>query len=360
MRQRAQDAGTLRTTPQEVVRYDGGNIELAPVDPQVVYVPTYNPWAVYGAPVTPYPGFSLLGAIGDFLGSGALRYGLGIAMSAFTHTPWGWLAWGLDWLAHSLMFHQTDWYSHSTTVAHWGFPHHGFYAYAGHAGFSRMPHEYARASRNGSWGSESWRRSGYNSGGWHSFDRGTERRLETGRENFGADRSAHGFQSFRGDGRSIAGVNGFNRSLERAPEERGGYRSAYDNRTTFNHGAEGLNRSESYRASAGNFSRGQLGGGQFRGNEFRGNEFRDRSAESFSRSSSFSSSKSHSGGMHLFGGHSEKSFNGHSGGFGGGHAPKGFRGGNFKAKNFGSKSFGGHAHGGGGHSGGHGGGKHHG
>ena len=29
-----------------------------PPIPQVVYVPTYNPWAVYGAPVDPYPGFS--------------------------------------------------------------------------------------------------------------------------------------------------------------------------------------------------------------------------------------------------------------------------------------------------------------
>ena len=57
LRQRAQNAGTLQNTPQEQMSYDQGNIELAPPDPQTVYVPQYNPWNVYGAPVQPYPGF---------------------------------------------------------------------------------------------------------------------------------------------------------------------------------------------------------------------------------------------------------------------------------------------------------------
>ena len=58
MRQRAQAAGNLQNTPQETVSYDQGNIEVAPANPQVVYVPAYNPWAVYGQPIYPYPGFS--------------------------------------------------------------------------------------------------------------------------------------------------------------------------------------------------------------------------------------------------------------------------------------------------------------
>ncbi len=63
MRQRAQAAGTLQSTPQQAVRNDQGYIQLMPVNPQVVYVPTYNPWTVYGEQVSPYPGFSLLGAV---------------------------------------------------------------------------------------------------------------------------------------------------------------------------------------------------------------------------------------------------------------------------------------------------------
>jgi hypothetical protein len=87
MRQRAQAAGNLQSTPQETVSYDQGNIEVAPVNPQVVYVPAYNPWGVYGQPISPYPGFSLLGAMGSFVGAlwgggfGAspVSFGLGIA-----------------------------------------------------------------------------------------------------------------------------------------------------------------------------------------------------------------------------------------------------------------------------------------
>src|ERR1039458_2607218 len=49
LRQRAQAAGNLQSSPQEQVSYDQGAIELAPPSPQVVYVPAYNPWTVYGA-----------------------------------------------------------------------------------------------------------------------------------------------------------------------------------------------------------------------------------------------------------------------------------------------------------------------
>ena len=64
MRDRAQAAGNLQNTPQQEVIQDQGNIEIAPPTPQVVYVPQYNPWAVYGQPLAPYPGFNFFGAIG--------------------------------------------------------------------------------------------------------------------------------------------------------------------------------------------------------------------------------------------------------------------------------------------------------
>ena len=137
MRQRAQAAGNLQNTPQETVSYDQGNIEVAPANPQVVYVPAYNPWAVYGQPVSPYPGFSLLGAIGSFvggalsaglgvgLGASPVSFGLGILMTAFNRTPFGFIGWGLSWLAQAVLFHQSSYFTHSTTVADWGFAHGG-------------------------------------------------------------------------------------------------------------------------------------------------------------------------------------------------------------------------------------------
>src|ERR1039457_2110904 len=148
MRQRAQAAGNLQSTPQEAVSYDQGNIELAPVNPQLVYVPAYNPWAVYGQPVSPYPGFSLLGALGSIVGSAPLRYGLGIAMTAFSSTPWGWLAWGLSWLTQSVLFNHSNYYSNSNTVADWGFPYGGLRAASA---MGRLPHSVNRTADSYGW-----------------------------------------------------------------------------------------------------------------------------------------------------------------------------------------------------------------
>ena len=144
MRSRAQEAGNLQSTPQQEVIQDQGNIEIAPPTPQVVYVPQYNPWAVYGQPVNPYPGFNVLGAIGSFVGNALLQWGPGIAMNAFAVTPFGWLGWGLDWLAHAIFFGNNVWCTHSGSVRDWGFAHgggrywgaHGELAgYGNHGGF---------------------------------------------------------------------------------------------------------------------------------------------------------------------------------------------------------------------------------
>jgi Protein of unknown function (DUF3300) len=145
MRQRAQAAGTLQSTPQEAVSYNQGYIQLAPANPQVVYVPAYNPWAAYGQPVALYPGFSFgdaLGAVGSFLGAG-MRFGAGIGMAAFMHTPFGWAGWALNWLASSIFFQQSPYYSHSTSVAHWGGSR-GGYGGSQVGGINRTPRGFDR------------------------------------------------------------------------------------------------------------------------------------------------------------------------------------------------------------------------
>ncbi len=143
MRQRAEDAGTLQSTPQEAVSYNQGYIQLAPPDPQVVYIPAYNPWTAYGQPVSPYPGFSfsgVLGAIGSVLGNG-MRFGGGIGMAAFSHTPFGWAGWVLNWLASNILFHQSPYQSQSTSVAHWGNAGGGYYGGQG-GGINRNPNRF--------------------------------------------------------------------------------------------------------------------------------------------------------------------------------------------------------------------------
>jgi hypothetical protein len=57
MRQRAQKAGKLNSNEQEKVTTQGNTIIVEPANPEVVYVPAYDPWLVYGEPVVAYPGW---------------------------------------------------------------------------------------------------------------------------------------------------------------------------------------------------------------------------------------------------------------------------------------------------------------
>ncbi len=58
MRRKAHQAGTLQSTPQQVVQTQVVEtkevIVIQQADPQVVYVPSYNPTVVYGPAVYPY------------------------------------------------------------------------------------------------------------------------------------------------------------------------------------------------------------------------------------------------------------------------------------------------------------------
>src|SRR5207245_6662669 len=57
MRQEARQAGKLDSNEQENVTTQGNTIVIEPANPDVVYVPAYDPWLVYGAPIVAYPGW---------------------------------------------------------------------------------------------------------------------------------------------------------------------------------------------------------------------------------------------------------------------------------------------------------------
>ena len=101
MRAKAQSAGTLQTNSQITVTTPAANtIVIQPANPQVVYVPQYNPTVVYGAPVVvpyyvapPLP----VGSVGLYFGSGVTVgavFGGGGWGGGF---GWGWHAWGVNW-----------------------------------------------------------------------------------------------------------------------------------------------------------------------------------------------------------------------------------------------------------------------
>ncbi len=125
LRARAEQAGNLQSTPQEQVVDNPGYISVAPANPQVVYVPAYNPWVVYGEPVAAYPGFYAGVEFGEAVGS-AVEFGLGFAVDAFLRVPFGLFAWGLDWIGGGILFHEGCYWPHGGYEMHdWGFEHGG-------------------------------------------------------------------------------------------------------------------------------------------------------------------------------------------------------------------------------------------
>src|ERR1700751_5860154 len=98
MRKRAQESGNLQSTSQEKVSNHGSTIVIEPADPEVVYVPEYDPWLVYGAPLAVWP--SWYWYPGLFLAGPGIGFGLGFGIGFFGGFGWGWHHWGDDWRGH--------------------------------------------------------------------------------------------------------------------------------------------------------------------------------------------------------------------------------------------------------------------
>jgi len=100
LRAQAKKAGNLKTTPQQVVGDQGGNVTIAPADPQVVYVPDYDPELVYGYPIGLWPGFyPWWGVTGPYIG-----FGIGFGVGPFLGFGWGWGGWGFDWYHRGILY----------------------------------------------------------------------------------------------------------------------------------------------------------------------------------------------------------------------------------------------------------------
>jgi len=97
LRQRAQAAGTLQSTPHEAVETDGQAITIAPADQTVVYVPVYSPAVVYAPwPWPDYPPFWFPAPLGfDFYGEPVLWWDVPVVLPL-----WGWCRW--HWHDHGL------------------------------------------------------------------------------------------------------------------------------------------------------------------------------------------------------------------------------------------------------------------
>src|SRR5580698_5257454 len=147
MRGRAQQSGNLKSTQQQTVSVQSQppgqappppppandpnapppqqtvivqpppqTIIIQPAQPDVVYVPTYNPTVVYGAPVAVYPGYST----GAMVATSLISFGVGIAVGAAISggggcCVWGWNSWGCGWHNNTVVYNHNTYISNSNT-----------------------------------------------------------------------------------------------------------------------------------------------------------------------------------------------------------------------------------------------------
>lgn len=215
MRKRAQDAGNLQSNTQQQVKNNNNTIAIEPANPEVVYVPTYDPWLVYGEPVGIWPGWYWYPGL--YVDGPGLYFGLGFGLGFFGGYGWGWNRWGFDWGRRSLLYNHGAYFSHSSTFAHRGDFYHGRGDFGGRGGFSgsRGPSDSRGFSGSrgpsdsrgfsGSRGFEPSRgaQGGTRSGAFSGFDHGGVARgySSAGRSSFGGSRGGFsGGGGFHGGG----------------------------------------------------------------------------------------------------------------------------------------------------------------
>jgi uncharacterized membrane protein YgcG len=116
LRQRAQQAGNLQSTQQENVTMQDDAISIEPTDADVVYIPEYDPWSVYGDPLDPYDGWDW--TPGFYYDGPGIGFGLGIGIGLYGGFGWGWHHWHADWHEHDLRDGDHRYVSHTTDFNH--------------------------------------------------------------------------------------------------------------------------------------------------------------------------------------------------------------------------------------------------
>ena len=90
MREKAYAKGNLKTTEQQKVVVAGQDIEIEPANPEVVYVPYYDPMSVYGDWWWPgYLPYAYFPFWGPFFAWGPFGFGFGIGVGPYWGGGWG-------------------------------------------------------------------------------------------------------------------------------------------------------------------------------------------------------------------------------------------------------------------------------
>ncbi|MFZ0952177.1 MAG: DUF3300 domain-containing protein [Candidatus Sulfotelmatobacter sp.] len=258
MRHKAQDAGNLRTTPQQRVYDQDNQVQIEPADPDVVYVPQYNPAYVYGYPVGLWPGFYPWWGFGGPY----ISFGFGFPIAPFFGFGWGWHGWGIGWGFHGGVFFGGHPYAFHSR----GFYSRNAYFHGNYRGYS------------------SYGRSGYGARGFAGRDgRGFSAPANRGYARPGGERGFTGNRGFAGNRGAVGNNRGYAGSGNRGFASRGP-------EVAHNGGFRGNSRASNGRGSA------PHGGSSFSGGH-------GHSAGGHSSGGHSSGGHGHSGGGHSSGGH---------------------------------------------------------
>jgi Protein of unknown function (DUF3300) len=126
LRKMAMDAGTLKSTEQQKVEVQAAppaeshgtsqpvqnqTIIIQPAQPNVVYVPSYNPSTAYGAPVQSPPGYTG----GEVAAASLLSFGVGMLLGAAINNNNN--NWNTNWHSGSVYYNRNVYVSNSTVVS---------------------------------------------------------------------------------------------------------------------------------------------------------------------------------------------------------------------------------------------------
>jgi hypothetical protein len=200
MRDRAKQAGNLNTTPQEKVETKGKSIVIQPADTNVVYVPQYDPWLVYGSPLAVFPGWYPYPGL--FLDGPGIGFGLGFGVGLFAGFGWGWHNWGFDWnRGGRVVYNHNTYLSNSRTIVNRNNFHSGAMNFNRGSGRGVGGNQGFRGNEGFRGPTASHATTGTNSGAFSGFSHGGTARGNAfrGQSSFGGSRGGGG-GGFHGGG----------------------------------------------------------------------------------------------------------------------------------------------------------------
>ena len=208
MRRRAQEAGHLDSTSEQTVTTEGSTITVEPASPDVVYVPAYDPWLVYGSPVVAWPGWYPYPGI--WYGGPYPSFGVGFGIGFFAVYQWGWPHWGCDWHNGGVTHNHGRYFSQSTTFYNRGAyylgarphvgprftPHAGGGSAGGNGGVFNRPgatiHPFGGNNKAARGYAEPHGQSGIRSGAFSGYDHGGQTRSFSSRGSVSVSGGARG------------------------------------------------------------------------------------------------------------------------------------------------------------------------